>query len=132
MCVQCFLKAKDYILKCLVLSTSQRYSVYCHKKVLKPITRLSMQLYSVCVCAAVSGFVNTLNTSTEGNATMVSHENQGGGPLNPHWPVHFPRTLSVCVCVCVFDAMLETRSAMSLFPLGHMCSLVLSRLRAQQ
>lgn len=52
---------------------------------------------------------------------MVTHENWGGGPLNPYWPGHFPRTL------CVFVAVLETSSAMSLFPLGHMCSLVLNK-----
>ena len=29
---QCFPKAQDDILKCLVLSTTQRYSVYCHRR----------------------------------------------------------------------------------------------------
>lgn len=73
-----------------------------------------------------------VNTFAEGNPAMVTHENWGGGRLNPYWPVHFPRTLSVCVCVCVFYSVLETSGAMSLFPLGHMCCLVLSRLRAEQ
>ena len=31
-----FPKAQDDVLKCLVLSTTQRYSVYCHRGVKKP------------------------------------------------------------------------------------------------
>lgn len=57
---------------------------------------------SVCVYVCGCIFVNTLNTLTEGHATIVSHENWRAGSLNPYWPAHFPRTLvSVCVFVCV-------------------------------
>lgn len=84
---------------------------------------------SVCVQLGV-GYLLTLTILLQKtNATVVTHEDWGGGPLSFYWPTHFSGELCACVCVCVH---VGTSSAVSLFPLGHMCCLVLSRLRVQQ
>ena len=50
-----FPKAREDVLGCLVLSTTQHYSVYCHREVKKPenirISEAGIREYMICVGA---------------------------------------------------------------------------------